>query len=120
MPQMTSQFVTISCDGPGCNKTATFPATQQDRAAAGVENPWLDNARFIQQPTTGQVFAYCGDICEVNAVTEGKHNKPEEKKVIEINAGAAALAMKHAKKIMEAKSQSDKALKEGSGITIEG
>lgn len=117
MPQLEMRFIMVTCDGPGCDKSVTYPATQQDKDKAEQENPWLINLRLSS--TSQGPFAYCSDVCEVNSITAGKHNRPEEKKVIDIQAGAAGLALRQAARMAEEKAKADKAIKEGTGITIQ-
>lgn len=74
MSQNQLTFITISCDAPGCEKTATFAATDQDVRQAEVDHPWLTSIRNIGTVDKRQ-FTYCSDECEIKSVAAGAHNK---------------------------------------------
>lgn len=101
---INTSFRTVSCNS--CDKTATFPTTDQVAANKAMEDfPWLKTTRLVNS-ADGRSFAYCSDECEVAGVTSGQHNPPEPKKIIEApNEGtqaAIALAAQAAKQAEEA------------------
>jgi hypothetical protein len=96
-------FVTITCDGPNCEKNVTFEASQAGEQGALQDNPWLNNLRHVAPTGTvvnGQridrKFTYCSDECEVNAAATGAHNKLEQKRIQTANAQQAELIAKAA------------------------
>jgi len=110
-----SAFITISCDGPGCDKSVTFPATEQGKAEAFQDYPWLNALREVATVDRRQL-SYCSDLCEAAGVGTGIHNKPERKRIItpgsnpaEVNLAAQAAA--HAR-------QANEALHSGAPVTI--
>ncbi len=114
MSFVQSSFVTISCDGPECDKTATFAANDEANQQAQRDNPWLLSHRAVQTPDRRNL-SYCSDECEAKAVATGAHNKLEKRIIPGANAQSvdlAAQAAEHARKATEA-------LKQGSGkITL--
>ena len=124
MSIIQTNYVTFSCNGPGCAKTMTFEATPQGQALAltNPDNAWLRTSRRVLSllPLPGQQqpleFLYCSDICEVQAVGTGAHNLPEPKRIVEAasNPASVALAAEAAKRVSEATT----ALKAGSGVTL--
>ena len=114
MSVVQTSFVTISCDGPECNKTVTFPATEQGQAEALADNPWLNTQRALQT-SDRRNFTYCSDVCEAKAIETGVHNKLE-KRIVEANATAMNLAARAAQQAQQA----TQALKQGAGVTITG
>ena len=115
MSQLQFVFVTISCDGPGCDKTVTFPANEQGQAEALEDNPWLNTLRGVGTPDKRQL-AYCSDECEAKGIAAGLHNKPERKRIIAPTAGKAEvdLAAKAAQQAREA----NEALHKGTPVTL--
>lgn len=109
-------FRTITCNGPKCDKTITIPA--EDVKTAVSENPWLQGLRVLQTGD-GRNFTYCCDLCEIDGVSTGQHNLPEQKKIVNVEAGAANLALKQAAAAVAAQKESDRALKAGSSIKLE-
>ena len=70
--QVEVKYMVFVCDGPGCEKHANYDATPAGEQEAIKDNPWLENVRYVV--TRGQKrLAYCGDICEVNAIGANKH-----------------------------------------------
>jgi len=103
---------TITCNT--CGKTVTFDP--QNAKTLLEDNPWVKTVRIIQT-LQGRNFAYDSDECELKAIEEGHHNPEEAKKVIAMpGAGAIAVAAAAA----EAQERANKALKEGSGVTLQG
>lgn len=74
MSTVISSFVTLSCDNPECNKTATFPQTPEGEQEAFQSNTWMNSLRFIQTADQRKL-TYCSDECEAKAVGLGLHNK---------------------------------------------
>lgn len=108
MSEVVSSYVTVSCDGPECDKTVTFLQTQEDAKKAFADNTWMNSIRSIQT-VDGQKFVYCSDECEIKAAGQGVHNKkqivvPQAPNAIDLAAQAAARAQ-----------QATQALKTGEG-----
>lgn len=114
-----TQFRTISCNGAGCDKTVTHPFTKEGAAEAYAANPWLQTTRTVSTPD-GRVLVYCTDVCEVSGLSAGLHNKPEEKKIINIEEGKAKLAMQQMAQLAAKQAESDRALKSGAPIVVPG
>ena len=114
MSTVQSTFVTISCDGPGCGKTVTFPATEQGKTEAVEDYPWLLTLRGVGTPDQ-RTLNYCSDTCEANGLATGVHNKPDRKRVIQSGTPGdvklAAIAAEQAK-------QANKALHDGGPVTL--
>jgi len=112
---VNTQFQTVKCDGPNCDKTATYEANQPDHDRAVKENPWLATVRGVTgagpdgqgQP---RQFVYCSDTCCVEAISTGIHNPPT-KKVIDIATGSAAL--KQAAEQAARQAATNRAIREG-------
>lgn len=114
MSTVQSAFVTITCDGPGCPKTVTFPATEQGQAEAFQDYPWLSTLRGVGTPDKRQL-SYCSDVCEANGLATGSHNKAERKRVIQSgNPAEINLAAQAAQQAREA----NEALRQGSPVTL--
>jgi len=114
MSVVQSAFVTFSCDGPECGKTATFAATQEDRQLAVTNNPWLNAMRFVKTGD-GREVSYCSDECEINAVSAGAHNRLEPKRIVDAAGQAQVnLAAEAAKRAAQATA----ALKAGAGVQL--
>jgi hypothetical protein len=73
MATVISSFVTLSCDGPDCEKTVTFPQTPEGENDARQSNPWINALRFVQTPDQRK-FTYCSDECEIRSTGQGHHN----------------------------------------------
>lgn len=113
---MTTQqtaFITVTCDGPKCDKTVTFPATAEDKANAERENPWLLMLREVVTSDRRQ-FAYCSDTCEAEAIAVGVHNRKEPNQILIGNAQQAELAAQAAAQAARAQA----AIRAGQPITI--
>ena len=96
MSTVQSAFITISCDGPGCDKSVTFPATEQGKAEAFQDYPWLNALREVATVDRRQL-SYCSDLCEAEGIKIGAHNAIEQKKIQPVgNAAQIALAAKAA------------------------
>jgi hypothetical protein len=106
-----STFVTISCDGPDCDKTVTFPATEQGQAEAFEDNPWLRTLRGVGTPDKRQL-SYCSDECEAKGIGSGSHNKLERKRIVTGNQVDVNLAARAAEQARQATEQ----LRQGQGI----
>ncbi len=110
---------TITCNGPACEKTATF--TQQTQQDVIDQNPWLKTDRHVAT-FDGRSLGYCSDVCEVEGVKSGVH-APPEKKVIQMPTGDAMAAIRAAAAQQAADIEGTKALKEGrapSGGIVQG
>lgn len=109
------EVLSMTCDGPECDKSVTYAKSVEEQTINAQGNEWMKTVR-ISQSSDGRTFLYCSDVCEVKGVGTGKHNPPEPKKIIDNvgNAAAvaqAALAAEQAKKATEA-------LKQGAGVTL--
>lgn len=111
MSAIISSFVTLSCDNPGCGKTATFPQTQEGQVEAFQANPWLNSLRTVQT-MDDRKFVYCGDECNAKAVGSGVFNK--QVIVQATGPNAAQLAAEAALKAQQATA----ALKSGGPVTL--
>lgn len=115
MSVIDTQFRTITCNGPKCDKTVTYDVKQANETIADEKNAWLHAVRFTST-SDGRNFAYCSDTCELEGIGTGIHNKPETKKIVDAPATPAAVAAAAA----AAKQAEDatKALKAGGKVTI--
>ncbi len=111
MGEITTQFVTISCDGPECGKTVTFSSDQESIKQVFQENAWMNSIRTIVT-IDQRKFVYCSDECEAKSVGTGAHNK---KVIVEATGpNASALAAQAAARA----SQATAALKAGSPVSL--
>ena len=92
-------YATITCEGPGCDKTVTYLSSEEQQVLAKPENSWVTKtARVITNlmPAPGQQkprpYLYCSDVCEIKATETGVHNVPEPKRIVTEPASAAAVA----------------------------
>jgi hypothetical protein len=111
MGELIQSFVTLSCDGPGCDKTVTFLQTQEEAQKAFQENVWLNSARTVLT-IDQRKLTFCSDSCEAKSVATGVHNKqvlevPKGNNAVELAAQAAARAK-----------QGVDAIRKGAPITI--
>lgn len=114
MSTVQSAFITITCDGPGCPKTVTFPATEQGKVEAFQDYPWLSTLRGVGTPDQRQL-SYCSDECEAKGLANGSHNKIERKRVIQSgNQAEVNLAAQAAQQAREA----NEALHKGGPVTL--
>lgn len=114
MSTVQSTFITISCDGPNCDKSVTFPATEEGQQEALEGSPWLKTLRGVGTPDKRQL-SYCSDTCEAEGVATGAHNKVEKKRIIQTgNQADVNLAAQAAAQAREA----NKALRDGSPVTL--
>lgn len=114
---MTTQqtaFITVTCDGPKCDKKVTFFATAEDKANAEKENPWLLTLREVVTSDRRQL-AYCSDTCEAEALAVGVHNRKEPQRILLGNAQQAELAAAAAAQAARAQA----AIRAGQPITIQ-
>jgi hypothetical protein len=116
MSTTQSAFITITCDGPGCEKSVTFAATQQGQGEAINDNPWMNSLRSVLLPDERR-FSYCSDECEVKSTSLGKHNKVE--RTLVTPSGNQAQIEMLAKAAAQAK-LAEEAMKKGQGIQITG
>jgi hypothetical protein len=114
MSIIKSVFVTISCDGPSCDKTVTFEEAKQQETIEA--NPWIKTLRLIQRTSDGRNFSYHSDECELAAVAEGRHNPEPEKKIIStpVNSNLIAQAAEAAR----LKEEATRKLKDGQPVTL--
>jgi len=118
MSIIDTNFRTVTCNGPNCNKTITFNMQEQDKEKAQAvfnDNPWLKTLRIVQ--ASGKNFAYCSDTCEVESVTLGTHNPPEERKIIPIDGGGRA-QIREAAAAAAAAAEASRAIKAGENVTL--
>lgn len=110
------KFLTVTCNGPNCDKTITCLATPEAHKEAADKNPWMLSYRNI---TTfdGRQFGYCSDVCEVDSITAGNHNKLEQKKVVSVDSNAE-FQMRQAAEAARRAEEATKNLKEGSPVTL--
>lgn len=94
MTMINTVYATVTCDGPECQKTVTYLASDEQAELAKPENAWvLKTARIVQNliPAPGQqkpqARMFCSDECEIKSAATGAHNVPEPKRII---AGAAS------------------------------
>ena len=107
-------FISITCEGPGCEKTVTFE--QKDAQEVFGETAWLKTGRVIQT-NDQRNFYYCSDQCEIGGIAAGNHNPVEKKKVISIDGGGTA-AIKQAAAQAAAQEAATKAIREGQPATV--
>ncbi len=106
------QIRTIKCDGPECDKTATFDL-KDVKAIQAIE--WLKGVR-VCQTGDNRAYSYCSDVCEVKGITTGQHNLLEKPKAPEVPAiipTATATDVKQAAAEAEAQTQITEDLKSG-------
>lgn len=114
MSTLQSTFITVSCDGPECDKSVTFPATEQGNADAFQDNPWLATLRGVGTPDKRQL-SYCSDECEAKGLATGTHNKLERKRIITTgNQAEVNLAAQAARQAAEATA----AMRTGQPVTL--
>jgi hypothetical protein len=118
MSVIDTQYRTISCNS--CKNTVTFEVEENKKNPNPTmnENPWLATTRLVQGG--GKNYVYCSDECEVEGVTAGNHNPPEEKKIIDISkVGANAVnAIKMAAEKAARDEQATKDIKDGNPVTL--
>jgi hypothetical protein len=115
MTIFAASYQTITCDS--CSKSVTFENTEDHRgiAEAREQHPWLKTIRVIQ--ASGRSFVYCGDECELKAISDGTHN-PVAKSSLVLPTGANAQQVAAAE--AQRAEQATKALKAGAGVTLQG
>jgi hypothetical protein len=111
LSEVKNSFITITCDGPACDKTVTFAETQEGFNEALQSNTWMNCIRVIGTPDQRK-FVYCSDECEVKATATGVHNKkllvtPQGPNAAQLAAEAALRAQ-----------QATQALKSGGPVTL--
>lgn len=113
MAVIDAQYRTLTCDV--CKKTVTYEHPKE--LAATVEaSPWLKTLRFVQT-SDNRTFLYCSDLCNVEAVGTGVLNLKEQPKVA-IPQGGAQAQIAAAAAAAARQAEANKALKEGSPITL--
>ena len=120
-----SVFQTLSCDGPGCNKSEVIEASDAVSTTKLLEeNPWIKNHRIVQtmskrDPATNQpvVFHFCSDVCLVNAATAGMFVPTEEKKV-ELPVGTGNAQIREALAARAREKAADQALRNGDPVNF--
>ncbi|VVB52896.1 Uncharacterised protein [uncultured archaeon] len=113
MSVVQSTFVTVSCDGPDCQKTITFEATEKGNAEAIRDNAWLTTHRAIQT-SDRRNLGYCSDECEAKGLATGAHNKLEQRIITGASSQSVDLAVRAA---AQAKAATD-AIKHGAPVTL--
>ncbi len=107
----------ITCNGPECKNTLTFDV--KDGKEVLEANPWLLGLRFVKTPDERELI-YCSDLCELNGIRSGVHNRPEVKKIVEMPSGAGLEQIKQAAQRAAQQEQATAALKAGTGVTLQG
>lgn len=111
-----TMYQTVTCNGPNCNKTVTYEASQEMTELAKPENAWVSKARVVtdlrqeQRPGAAKrVFIYCSDVCEIESAQTGAHNPPEPRRIVTnqtpaqvAQAAAAAKAAEEATRQLKA------------------
>jgi hypothetical protein len=96
LSEVISNYVTITCDATGCDKTVTFLGTDDGGKKVVQENPWMNSLRTVQT-ISGRKFIYCSDECEAKGVGAGSHNQqvivtPQAGNAVDLAAQAAERA----------------------------
>jgi hypothetical protein len=104
---------TISCDGPGCDKSVMFDRKDEKATFENPDNAWLRTTRVVQS-ADGRNLVYHNDECEVKGTATGAHNILEAPKIVPGNAAAVALAAQAAAQTQEA----DKTIRDGQPTKI--
>lgn len=115
MSVLDQGFRTVKCDNPGCDKSITFEHTQVVATLQDPANAWTKSVRIVKLLFGGEqapTFSYCSDVCEIEGIKTGKHNPPEQKKIIEAANPAAVMAAARAAELAKS---SDANLKSGRG-----
>lgn len=122
MTIVNTQYTTLICNGPDCEKSLTFDISQQQKILLDPENAWLKAARVVSrllaEPGQQELkrFLYCSDVCEIKGAGTAIHNLPEPKKIIEATASAEQIrAAAEAAKAAEAATA---AIKAGQPATV--
>jgi hypothetical protein len=108
------QYRTIKCDGPGCPKEVRFDL-KDVKAIQAID--WLKGVRVIQTGDN-RAFSYCSDVCEVKAVTTGKHNLIEKLEPPKIIPTATEGDVKAAAAQVEGEAKLTEALQTGEGEAL--
>lgn len=123
MGQVNTVYITLTCEGPGCDKTITYLATKEQEELAKAENSWvLKTARRVLNliPAPGQQkpaeHLFCGDVCTIKAAESGVLNVPEPKRIIEGAASAQAVAQAAA--AAKAAEEATRQMKAGQPVTL--
>jgi hypothetical protein len=122
MAIVNTQYTTLTCNGPRCEKTLTFETSQQAKVLADPENAWLKAARAVTRllaepgQQEAKKFLYCCDVCEIKAAGTAVHNLPEPKKIIE--ATASPEQIKAAAEAAKAAEAATAAIKAGQPATV--
>lgn len=106
------QIKTVTCNGPECDKTATYDVREEKQAIDQPENSWMKSLRIVST-FDQRAFLYCSDICEAKGVATGQHNLPEPKKLIDGVATPAQIAQAAA--AAKQAEEATQALKSGRG-----
>lgn len=123
MGQISTVYISLTCEGPGCDKTVTFLASKEQEELTKPENNWaIKTARRVLNlvPPVGQQkpveHLYCGDVCEIKATETGRHNVPEPKRIIE--GAASAQAVQQAAQAAKAAEEATRQMKAGQPVTL--
>lgn len=123
MGQINTTYISLTCEGPGCEKSVTYLATDEQKELTKPENSWvIKTARRVLTlvPAPGQQkpaeFLYCSDVCEATATGTGRHNVPEPKRIIEGAASAQAVAQ--AAQAAKAAEEATRQMKAGQPVTL--
>ena len=92
MPIQNTQYTTVTCDNPGCGKTATFEVTERGISNEVMEaNPWI-KTNLIVQAADKRVFSVCSSVCLVNLASSGILDPIEPIRIAPVSGGASAIA----------------------------
>ena len=116
-------YSTVVCEGPGCEKSVTYLASEEQTELAKPENAWVRlTARVVQNliPAPGQqrpqARLFCSDECEIKSAATGVHNVPEPKRIVNEPANAAQVAQ--AAEAAARAQKATQALKAGGPVTL--
>jgi hypothetical protein len=108
--QISTQYVTISCDS--CDKQVTF--NEADAQQAAHENPWLRSVRLFQLFGTRLTRSYCSDECVLKAIQDNQL-APEPSRV---SLAEGSLALDAAKAEARTAMEANKAMRQGKGLSV--
>lgn len=82
---------TITCNNAECSKTITYDRRTEKETFDLPGNEWMKAVRLITTADNRQL-AYCSDECEIKGITNGSHNLPQPKRIIDGVTGQAQIA----------------------------
>src|ERR1035437_1006732 len=118
MPIQSVQFSTVTCDSPGCDKTATFEVVPNMGVSNEVieANPWL-KTNLVVQLVDKRSFTMCSPACLVNAAAKGLFDPIEPKAITPVSGGGVA-AIAAAAAAERRKQLADKNIREGHPVQV--